>query len=101
MAEISGATLWRWLDRDAIRPWRYRSWIFPRDPEFSEKAGRVLDLYEGRWENKPLGPKDFVLCADEKTSIQLRRFRELTRVCLRNVTHQPTRGQLTERRHHG
>ena len=73
VAEISGATLWRWLDRDAIRPWRYRSWIFPRDPQFAEKAGRVLDLYEGRWENKPLGPKDFVLSADEKTSIQARR----------------------------
>jgi hypothetical protein len=72
VAQISGATLWRWLDRDAIRPWRYRSWIFPRDPKFSEKAGRVLDLYEGRWENKPLGPKDFVLSADEKTSIQAR-----------------------------
>jgi hypothetical protein len=72
VAEISGATLWRWLDRDAIRPWRYRSWIFPRDPKFAEKAGRVLDLYEGRWERKPLGPKDFVLSADEKTSIQAR-----------------------------
>src|SRR5271169_1430556 len=73
VAEISGATLWRWLDHDAIRPWRYRSWIFPRDPKFSEKAGRVLDLYEGRWKKKPLGPKDFVLSADEKTSIQARR----------------------------
>jgi hypothetical protein len=73
VAQISGATLWRWLDRDAIRPWRYRSWIFPRAPKFSENAGRVLDLYEGRWENKPLGPKDFVLSADEKTSIQARR----------------------------
>ena len=72
VAEISGATLWRWLDHDALRPWRYRSWIFPRDPKFAEKAGRVLDLYEGRWERKPLGPKDFVLSADEKTSIQAR-----------------------------
>jgi DDE superfamily endonuclease len=71
VAQISGATLWRWLDRDAIRPWRYRSWIFPRDPKFAEKAGRVLDLYEGRWQQKPLGPKDFVL-SDEKTSIQAR-----------------------------
>jgi hypothetical protein len=72
VAEISGATLWRWLDRDAIRPWRYRSWIFPRDPNFADKAGRVLDLYERRWANKPLGPKDFVISADEKTSIQAR-----------------------------
>jgi len=45
VAEISGATIWRWLDADALRPWTHRSWIFPRDPEFSRKAGRVLDLY--------------------------------------------------------
>lgn len=34
------------------------------------KAARVLDLYEGYWEGKPLGPGDVVLCADEKTCIQ-------------------------------
>jgi hypothetical protein len=43
-AEISGTTLWRWLSADALQPWRHRSWIFPRDPQFAEKAGRVLDL---------------------------------------------------------
>jgi DNA helicase-2/ATP-dependent DNA helicase PcrA len=72
VAQISGTTLWRWLSRDAICPWRYRSWIFPRDPQFAAKAGRVLDLYEGRWEGSPLGRRDFVLSADEKTSIQAR-----------------------------
>ena len=45
IAEISGATLWRWLSADALRPWRHRSWIFPRDPDFAAKAGRILDLY--------------------------------------------------------
>ena len=49
VADISGATLWRWLDSDALRPWYHRSWIFPRDPDFAEKAARILDLYEGRW----------------------------------------------------
>ena len=73
VAEISGATLWRWLSRDALRPWRFRSWIFPRDPAFAEKAGRILDLYEGVWEGAPLATNDCVLCADEKTSIQARR----------------------------
>ncbi len=73
VAEISGTTLWRWLSRDALCPWRYRSWIFPRDPAFAAKAGRVLDLYAGRWSGAPLGPHDFVLSADEKTSIQARR----------------------------
>jgi len=70
VAQISGTTVWRWLHADAIRPWQYRSWIFPRDPAFAEKAGRVLDLYEGLWEGKPLKSTDYVLSADEKTSIQ-------------------------------
>jgi hypothetical protein len=46
VAEISGTTLWRWLSTDALRPWQHRSWIFPRDPNFTAKAGPVLDLYE-------------------------------------------------------
>jgi len=78
VAQISGTTLWRWLNADAIRPWQYRSWIFPRDPEFKDKAGRVLDLYEGFWEGKPLGKSDYVLSADEKTSIQARIRRHTT-----------------------
>jgi hypothetical protein len=41
VAEVSGTTLWRWLSREALCPWRYRSWIFPRDPQFAAKAGRV------------------------------------------------------------
>lgn len=69
---ISAATVGRWLRQDALRPWRYRSWIFLRDPDFEEKAARVLDLYERRWEDVPLGPKEYVLSADEKTSIQAR-----------------------------
>lgn len=72
VASISGRTVWRWLDADAIRPWRYRSWIFPRDARFAEKAGRVLDLYQGVWEGEVLGPNDYVISADEKTSIQAR-----------------------------
>jgi Homeodomain-like domain len=73
VAEISGATVWRWLGEDAIRPWSYRSWIFPRDPNFAAKAGPILDLYEGRWQGQLLEPGDFVICADEKPSIQARR----------------------------
>jgi hypothetical protein len=36
VAQISGTTLWRWLSEDALRPWRHRCWIFPRDPAFAE-----------------------------------------------------------------
>ncbi|MGH7178971.1 MAG: transposase [Tepidisphaeraceae bacterium] len=73
VASISGSTIWRWLHEDAIRPWFHRSWIFPRDPDFAIKAGRILDLYERVWEGQPLAADDFVISADEKTSIQARR----------------------------
>ena len=72
VADISGTTIWRWLSEDAIRPWRSRSWILPRDPAFETKAGRALDLYARTWEGRPLGKRDFVISADEKTSIQAR-----------------------------
>jgi transposase len=78
VASISGITIWRWLDADAIKPWRYRSWIFPRDPAFAERAGCVLDLYAGIRKGEPLNSDDFVISADEKTSIQARRRRHAT-----------------------
>ncbi|HUS14544.1 MAG TPA: transposase [Chloroflexia bacterium] len=69
---MSASTIWRILDRDALKPWQHRSWLFPRDPQFAAKAGRVLDLYAGRWEGAPLDPADCVISAGEKTSIQAR-----------------------------
>ena len=75
VASISGKTIWRWLSKDAIHPWCYRSWIWPRDPNFEQKAGKVLDLYQGVWGGKPLGPDEFVISSDEKTSIQARQRR--------------------------
>jgi hypothetical protein len=69
---ISRSTVWRILHEDAIKPWQHEHWIFPRDPMFAERAGRLLDLYAGYWEGKRLGPKDYVLSSDEKTSIQAR-----------------------------
>jgi len=53
-------------------PLAHRSWIFPRDPQFEQKAARVLDLYQGCWQDQPLGSDEYVLSADEKTSIQAR-----------------------------
>ncbi|HWY56012.1 MAG TPA: hypothetical protein VNZ03_16215, partial [Terriglobales bacterium] len=46
------ATIWRWLNEDAIRPWQHRCWIFPRDPDFETKAGRILDLYQRLWKGR-------------------------------------------------
>ena len=72
VATISDSTVWRWLHADAIRPWQHRCWIFPRDPQFAVKAGRILDLYQRRWQGKLLRDDEFVLSTDEKTSIQAR-----------------------------
>jgi hypothetical protein len=72
VAEISGTTIWRWLATDAIRPWSHRSWIFPRAPDFEPKAARVLDLYAREWQGELLGSDEYVVSADEKTSIQCR-----------------------------
>ena len=72
ISEASASTIVRWLREDAIRPWQYRSWIFPTDPHFAVKAGRILDLYQGRWEGELLHPGDMIVSADEKPSIQAR-----------------------------
>jgi hypothetical protein len=69
---ISRSTVWRVLDADAIKPWQYEHWIFPRDPQFAAKAGRVVDLYAGLWQGERLDSEDRIISADEKTSIQAR-----------------------------
>jgi hypothetical protein len=69
---ISRSTVWRILDEDAIKPWQYEHWIFPRAADFFAKAAVVLDLYEGYWQGERLDPFDRILSADEKTSIQAR-----------------------------
>jgi transposase len=71
-AEVSTSTVRRWLDEDAIKPWRHRSWIFPRDHDFAAKAARVLDLYARVFQGEALGSGEYVISADEKTSIQCR-----------------------------
>ena len=69
---VSASTVRRWLAADAIKPWQHRSWIFPRDPDFAVKAGRVLDLYARRFDGEPLSDDDYVLSADEKPGVQAR-----------------------------
>ena len=69
---ISASTVRRWLAQDPIKPWQFQSWIFITDPDFEIKAKRILDLYAGSWDGKPLGVNDYVISSDEKTSIQAR-----------------------------
>ncbi|MGH8625749.1 MAG: hypothetical protein ACREYC_10925 [Gammaproteobacteria bacterium] len=47
-------------------------------PHVAEKASRILDLYERVWDGQALEGDEFVLSADEKTSVQARRRRHRT-----------------------
>jgi transposase len=69
---VSSSTIRRWLAADVIKPWQHRSWIFIADPAFRPKAEHVLELYARRWQGQVLGAGEFVISADEKTSIQAR-----------------------------
>jgi transposase len=69
---ISASTIRRILTADTIKPWQHQSWIFIRDPDFATKATRVLDLYARVFDGQPLREDEYVICADEKTSIQAR-----------------------------
>lgn len=67
---ISASTIRRWLQQDKIKPWRYHSWQKPQDPQFVEKGGPVLDLYEQAQELAKRG--EAVWGIEEKTSLQAR-----------------------------
>ena len=69
---ISPSTVRRILAADALKPWQHQSWIFIRDPDFAAKAARVLDLYARTYQGIALGPDEYVISSDEKTSIQAR-----------------------------
>ena len=75
LAGVSTSTVRRWLAADALQPWRQQCWIFPRDPDFEAKAGRVLDLYGRRWKGRRLGADEYVISADEKPGVQALRRR--------------------------
>ena len=71
-APVSPSSVLRILAQNPVRPWRYQSWIFPRDPDFAAKASVILDLYQGFYQGEPLSPGDRILSFDAKPSIQAR-----------------------------
>ena len=74
---ISLRTVQRMLARHHLKPWRYASWMHPRDARFVERTRIILDLYAGFWEGRRLGRRDQIISADEKTSIQARWRRQV------------------------
>jgi len=96
---VSASTIGRWLRFEKIRPWRYRMWQHIHDPAaFLARARPVLHLYahaaalllSGTW----------VVCADEKTSIQARQAEQAPRPTRRrHVLHQSPRYKRRGARH--
>jgi transposase len=69
---VSASSILRILAEHPVRPWQYRSWIYPRAPDFEAKANVILDLYQGFYGGEPLRPGDRLLSFDAKPSIQAR-----------------------------
>ena len=75
---VSASTIGRWLAAEQIRPWRFHSWQHIQNPEtFLERARPVLRLYEQA--TSLLEQGIWVVCTDEKTSIQAREAEQAPR----------------------
>ncbi|MFG2715349.1 hypothetical protein ACGFX2_33040 [Streptomyces goshikiensis] len=69
---MSASTVRRWLAQDALKPWQYHSGIFIPDLHFRTRAERALEPYARTFEGVALSGDEYVISADEKTSIQAR-----------------------------
>lgn len=71
LPRISASTVGRWLKAERIRPWRYHAWQHIHDPHvFLQRARPVLQAYAQA--RALLRAGTWLLCLDEKTSIQAR-----------------------------
>jgi transposase len=78
VACVSASTVRRWLAQEKIRPWRYHTWQHILDPKaFLARARPVLRLYERA--QRLLAEGVWVVCTDEKTSIQARQREQPTK----------------------
>jgi transposase len=75
---LSLSSLRRILADHPVKPWQYRSWIYPRAPDFEARAAVILDLYQGYYQGKQLRPGDRILSFDAKPQIQARGRRHAT-----------------------
>src|SRR5207245_1947860 len=82
LAAVSASTVGRWLVAEKIRPWRFRSWQHIHDPApFLERARPILHLYANA--RALLQTGTWVVCVDEKTSIQARQAEQAPRPAIR------------------
>jgi transposase len=82
LAAVSASSVGRWLKQEKIRPWRYRMWQHIHDPAtFLSRARPILQLYASA--RRLLESGTWVVCVDEKTSIQARCAEQAPRAAIR------------------
>lgn len=75
VTSIAASTVGRWFAQEKLKPWRYHNWQHILDPQaFLERARPVLELYQNA--KRLLNQGIWVLCLDEKPSIQARKCLE-------------------------
>ena len=78
VVSIATSTVARWLSAEKLKPWRYRLWQQIVEPEaFLERARPVLWLYQHA--KLLLERGIWLVCVDEKTSIQARQREQTPR----------------------
>jgi DDE superfamily endonuclease len=78
LSAVSASTIGRWLKAERIRPWRYHTWQHIQNPQtFLERARPVLRWYEQA--SCLLREGIWLVCVDEKTSIQAREAEQVPR----------------------
>jgi len=93
VVSIAVSTVGRWLAAEKLKPWRYHAWQHILDPQvFLARARPILRLYEQA--QALLRSGVWVVCADEKTSIQARQPEQETRPA------QPGKPVLVSPRYH-
>ncbi|GAC1405323.1 MAG: hypothetical protein NVSMB49_24560 [Ktedonobacteraceae bacterium] len=71
LPRISASTVGRWLKAERLRLWRYHAWQHLHDPvSFLQRARPVLEAYGQA--RALLRAGTWLVCLDEKTSIQAR-----------------------------
>jgi len=77
VSSIAVSTICRWFAAEKLKPWRYHNWQHISAPEaFLERARPVLRLYERA--KALLQQGIWVVCVDEKTTIQARQLQQET-----------------------
>jgi hypothetical protein len=95
LAAVSTSTVGRWLVAEKIRPWRFRMWQHIHDPStFLSRARPVLQLYASA--GRLLQAGTWLVCVDEKTSIQARCAEQAPRPAIRR--HCPRQSPRYKRR---